>query len=258
MSPIHFYQSLAMLCALGLLACHSSAQSIEGVPAAPLAKEGQRPSHVPKGYTLAYQQDFEKPASFSDFVFTDVKAWRHGNENDNGYLELHGKSAYKPKHRSPYNIALIKVGKADSFVLDVDMKQIGREYGHRDLCVFFGFNDPEHYYYTHIATKGDKNAHQVFVVNDKPRTPITTDRTKGVDWGKNQWKHIRVVRDADEGTIAVYFDDMTKPVQTASDKTFTSGFVGFGSFDDTGRIDNVRLWAKKFEKKTSEGFSSKP
>ena len=32
---------------------------------------------------------------------------------------------------------------------------------------------------------------------------------------------------------------MTLPIMTATDKTFGDGFVGFGSFDDTGKVDNI-------------------
>lgn len=216
------------------------------------------PKHVPEGYRLVYEQDFGKTRSLDDFVFSDPAAWRLGStEEGESFLELHAASNYKPKHRSPFNIALLKVGQVGSFVLDVDMKQVGREYGHRDLCVFFGFNDPDHYYYTHMATQGDQNAHQVFIVNDAPRTPVTTDRTKGVDWGTDIWRHVRVVRDAEEGTVAVYFEDMDKPVQVASDKNFASGYVGFGSFDDVGRIDNIRLWSKSITDKPCKHFKAK-
>ena len=37
---------------------------------------------------------------------------------------------------------------------------------------------------------------------------------------------------------------MTKPIMKAEDKTFQTGYVGFGSFDDTGRFRNVSLNTK--------------
>ncbi len=40
-------------------------------------------------------------------VFSDPKAWRFAKDGDNGSLELHGKSDYNPKDRSPFNIALV-------------------------------------------------------------------------------------------------------------------------------------------------------
>ena len=46
------------------------------------------------------------------------------------------------------------------------------------------------------------------------------------------------------GKIDVYFDDMTKPVMTATDKTFSSGKVGIGSFDDAGNFDQIAVYAQ--------------
>ena len=42
-----------------------------------------------------------------------------------------------------------------------------------------------------------------------------------------------------DGTIKVYFDDMKTPILEAKDTTFGAGQVGFGSFDDTARFDDV-------------------
>jgi hypothetical protein len=41
----------------------------------------------------------------------------------------------------------------------------------------------------------------------------------------------------------VFFDNMDEPIMTAEDRRFERGTVGFGSFDDTGRFDDVRLRA---------------
>lgn len=200
---------------------------------------------VPSGYQLVYEQSFDGPAAMNDFRFTDPRAWRWAENDGNGALELHGASAYDPPHRSPQNIALLATIQLESFVLEARLRQTGRDYGHRDMCVFFGFTDPARYYYGHIATKADDHAHNVFLVNGKPRTKIASKTTEGVDWGRNEWKRVRLVRDAEKGEIQVFFDDLSKPVMTATDKTFAKGWVGFGSFDDVGMIDDVKLWAPK-------------
>jgi len=44
------------------------------------------------------------------------------------------------------------------------------------------------------------------------------------------------------GEIEVYFDDVQEPVMRTVDKTFCAGRVGFGSFDDKGDFDAVRLY----------------
>ena len=205
-------------------------------------------SHVPSGYKLLYEQTFEKPDSISQFQMTDRKAWKYSSEEKGGALELAAQSKYKPEVRSPVNIALIKEKVFGDFVLEADLIQTGREYGHRDMCIFFGFQKPTQFYYVHAATKADPNAHNIFIVNEKDRTNIAKTTTGGVNWGLNIWHKIRVERKLGTGVIKVYFDDMTIPIMVAEDKTFGEGFIGFGSFDDTGKVDNIKIWGPSLGK----------
>ena len=165
-------------------------------------------------------------------------------ENGNQVYSLHDKSQYKPPVRSPLNIARAEGVKVSDFVLQARMKQTGKEYGHRDMCLFFGYQDPSHFYYVHIATKADAHANSIFLVNGEPRVSIAQERTDGTDW-KTGYHDVRIVRDVSAGTIEVFFDDMDTPIMRTVDKTFGAGEVGFGSFDDTGNIDNVILWGAK-------------
>jgi len=55
----------------------------------------------------------------------------------------------------------------------------------------------------------------------------------------------------------MYFDNMEEPLMEARDKTFGSGFVGFGSFDDSGKIDNIRIWSPGQESSATGFFSRK-
>jgi hypothetical protein len=209
--------------------------------AAGMSKAGAA-DHLPNGYKLLYEQAFDKPSAIEDFQMTDSKAWKVSMEENGGALELVKQSHYNPKVRSPINIALIKSKTFGDFVLEADLKQTGKEYGHRDMCLFFGFQDPSHFYYTHLATKADDHAHNIFIVNNEPRLKIARQTTAGVNWGLEVWHKVRLERKLSDGTIKVYFDDMTLPIMTAEDKTFGAGFIGFGSFDDTGKIDNIRIW----------------
>ena len=203
-----------------------------------------------------YSQKFDSAEAMKEFRFTDPGAWQLGRDGDNQYLELAKQSDYKPPHRSPVNIALLADRQVEDFTLEADLLQTGRDYGHRDMVVFFGFQDPAHYYYAHIATATDPHAHNIFIVNDAPRVKISTFTTQGFDWGQNKWQKLRVTRDTKTGEIAVYMNDMTKPIMTATDKTFVRGWIGFGSFDDTGRIDNIQLFAPQAHSKQAEFFQS--
>jgi hypothetical protein len=217
-----------------------------------------KPNWVPEAYKLLYEQNFQSPAALKDFAFTDVKAWKvapvKGSKGGLA-LELAVQSKYQPPFRSPVNIALLADKVFTDFILEVDLKQTGREYGHRDMCLFYGVESPAHFYYTHLATKADEHAHNVFIVKDAPRTKIARKTTEGVNWGLEVWHKVRLERKGSDGTIKVYYDDMTQPIMVAQDTTFPSGYIGFGSFDDTGMVDNIRIWGPAMEMKKTEFFS---
>jgi hypothetical protein len=213
------------------------------------ATAADKPAGVPDGYKLVYAQDFAKGEAIKDFAFPDPAAWRMAQMDGKRFLEQHKNADYKPPHRSPTNFGLIAGTKVGDFVLDVEAQQTSKEYGHRDMVFVFGYQGPAKYYYAHIATKGDDNANQIFIVNDAPRTKITKTGNAGNDWGgPDVWKTVRVERKLADGTIKVYFDDLAKPIMQAQDKTFGAGWVGFGTFDDTCRVRSVKVYAPTAEK----------
>jgi hypothetical protein len=222
----------------------------------PPAKSG--PGDEKTGFPLVYKQDFESPASIGGFVFSDPASWFLTGGNGGGRaLEFAGRGDYKPKVRSPNIVGLIDGMVFGDFVLEADVLQTGREYGHRDMCVFFGFRDSTQFYYVHLASQADPNAHNVFIVKDAPRTSIAEETTDGVRWIDGHWHHIRLERFTGEGLVKVYFDDMDTPIMIAHDKSFTEGYIGIGSFDDSGKIDNIRIWSPDAGKSESPFFSKK-
>ena len=218
-------------------------------------------AEIPKNYKLQYEQNFEKPESLKDFLFTDPSAWKLSKDGDNTSLELFGKSKNEPKHRSPFNIALLADKVFGDFVLDVELQSTVKPYPHQDMCLFFGFTATNKFYYTHIAVKPDpikaeSHAHDIFIVNDAPRLAVAKEVSNGVVWGDKMWHKIRVERKLSDGTINVYFDDMSKPIQTGAEKTFGAGYIGFGSFDDMGKVDNIKIYSPRVTKKRTEFFRS--
>ena len=149
--------------------------------------------------------------------------------------------------RSPFNFALLKDVEVTDFVLDVNLRSTNRVYGHQDLCLFFGYQDPGHFYYVHLGRKADAHANSIFLVDGKPRVSIARERTDGTDWSRG-WHRARVRRDVQSGRIEVFFDDLEKPVMITENKRFVWGRVGIGSFDDTGSFDVIRLRGRKREK----------
>ena len=159
-------------------------------------------------------------------------------------LEQFRESQYQPQVRSPLNIALAKGVNLGDFVLDVEVRSTGRDYGHRDLCLFFNHQDSSHFYYVHLGKQANAAANSIFRVNGKPRISIAEKRTQGTPW-TDGWHHVRIVRTVQDGLIQVYFDDMKTPAMIAHDRTFTHGRLGLGSFDDTGMFDAIRIRGKK-------------
>lgn len=200
---------------------------------------------IPQGYEVVYETDFSDPNVLSDFRFTDPDSWRLTPIEGTTCLELYKKvGAYKPPVRSPHAIALLATVQVGDFILEVDVESTNITAGaHRDSCFFFGLTNPSNFYYVHIATSADPHAHNVFLVNNAPRTPIATFTTQGVAWGVGLRHRVRIERTLADGAIRVFFNDLEKPVMEAKDETFGWGYVGVGSFDDTTRFYALRLYA---------------
>lgn len=198
----------------------------------------------PEKPALLFSTDFESP-NRKNWQPTDSTAWTFLNDSlGNGVYALSGNSQYQPPFRSPHNISLRKDICVTDFVLELDMKQTGRIYGHQDLCVFFGYQDSSHFYYVHLGRKADAHANSIFLVNEAPRVSIATERTEGTAW-TTDWHHVKLTRNTKTGEIQVWFDDMKNPVMKTNDKSFLWGKIGVGSFDDEGHFDNIRLWGQK-------------
>ena len=199
-----------------------------------------------KKLPLLYETAFDKGAD--DWHPTEKDTWKVAEADGNKfYSQYTRKDTYKPPFRSPFHISLLKDVIASDFELKLRVRSTVADYGHRDVCLFFGYQDPSHFYYVHLGKVADPNSCQVMIVNKAPRKAITKKTAKGIGWD-DKWHDVRIVRRVEDGTIEVYFDDMKTPVLTAEDKTFAWGQVGVGTFDDTADFDDVKLWGKKAEK----------
>jgi hypothetical protein len=152
------------------------------------------------------------------------------------------KSAYAPPHRSPLHLAVREGLELSSFALDLDLRSTHASYGHRDLVLVLGWQDPAHFYYVHLGQQADATSHGVFLVDGAARRRLEGERGAGTPWGE-RWHRVRLVRDAASGAIELYFDALAVPHLRVVDRRFPSGAIGFGSFDDTGRFDALRLYA---------------
>jgi hypothetical protein len=192
---------------------------------------------------VVFQEDFESGAE--RWHPLDEKQWQI-KKTDKGqvYSQHEKKSNYKPPHRSPTNVALLKDVSVGEMELTAKVLSTHADYGHRDAVIVFGYQDPAHFYYVHLGKQADDHANQIFIVNDAARTKISLTSTTGTNWD-DKWHTVRVVRQPESGEIAIFFDDMEKPVMTAKDKTFGAGRIGVGTFDDTSDWDDIVIRGTK-------------
>ncbi len=201
-----------------------------------------------KELPLLLNEDFEKGPE--RWEATDAKAWKVIDGKTGKAYNQFQASAYKPPHRSPLNISLVKDLNVGNFVLEAEVQSTSKTGAHRDMCLFFGYQDSAHFYYVHIAGAAgakDPNANGVFIVNAADRKKVSEPSPHDQKWD-DEWHQVKIVRKVADGMIEIYFDDMKKPIMTAKDKTFTWGRVGIGSFDDSGNWDNVKLRGAKAAK----------
>jgi len=210
---------------------------------------------APPGWDLVYAQDFEGDELALDFVASDPSAWRIAEEDGNRFLEQYAQSEYAPPYRSPLNLAVLAGPYVGDFVLELDVMQTGREYAHRDACFFFGVQDPAHLCYAHLASQADENAHHIQLVAGADRAPVTLHRGFGVEWGDGVWHRVRLERSLALERLTVWLDDRPEPVLEARRGAMQEGWMGLGTFDDSARFDNLRLYAPSYEVRSPYFFS---
>ena len=217
--------SLAIIVCLSMAALSSGAEQCDGLP-------------------LIFADDFEQGAGH--WRPADPGAWKITETDGQGKVyDQHRQSAYKPPHRSPSNLSLLKGIVVGDFVLLVKARSTAfKAGGHRDCCIFFGYQDDKHFYYAHQGLVRDAISNQFLKVDDGPRKPFGKTNA-GSPWGDDAWHQIKLVRRVKEGTIELYFDDMTKPAKTAVDKDFVWGRIGLGCFGETVQWDDVKLYGRK-------------
>ncbi len=190
-----------------------------------------------------------------DFESGDARAWRPNLPQNWRVSDEEGSLAFHllaPGEMgsivAPTSWAVLKGFDVESFVLTGQVKcKADSKNPHRDMVVVFHFQDPTHFNYVHFSASSDDKHNIIGLVNGKDRVKINNEPAgktipRLID---DKFHDFIVTYEGKTGKVLVYMDDLTTPIMTAVDRTFTHGLVGIGSFDDTGCFDNIRLWGKK-------------
>jgi glucose/arabinose dehydrogenase len=156
----------------------------------------------------------------------------------------------RPGPRRPFEYAVLTKGPVLGNVqIDAEVRlDTPVEITNRDVIVVFGHRSDTEFYYAHLSTDNTIYPHNgIFLVNNADRLRIEDQWNEVLSRGAPpaitdaEWHRVRVVRCADSGETAVYVDGSKNPLMTTVNTTFNSGRVGFGSFDNIGRIRNLTV-----------------
>jgi hypothetical protein len=160
----------------------------------------------------------------------------------------------RPGPRRPFEYAVLTTGpEFGSVQIDAQVRiDTPVEITNRDVIIVFGWQSDTQFYYAHLSTDNTIYPHNgIFRVDNADRVriehqwngmigapPATTDQ---------EWHNVRVTHCAETGEIAVYVDGSDLPLMTAVDNTFGFGRVGFGSFDNIGRLRDLTVTGSAVE-----------
>ncbi|MEV7232243.1 PQQ-dependent sugar dehydrogenase [Polymorphospora sp. NPDC051019] len=158
----------------------------------------------------------------------------------------------RPGPRRPFEYAVLTAGPTFGAV-QIDAKvrlDTPVEVTNRDVIIVFGWKSDTEYYYAHLSTDNMIYPHNgIYKVNnaDRERIDHQWNGWRGAPPAiiDAEWHQVRVKHLPATGEIAVYVDGAKDPLMTAVDKTFDSGRVGFGSFDNIGRVKDVKVVGTK-------------
>ncbi|MEV1328066.1 PQQ-dependent sugar dehydrogenase [Micromonospora costi] len=155
----------------------------------------------------------------------------------------------RPGPRRPFEYAVLTAGPEFAAVDITAQVRLDTpvEVTNRDVIIVFGYRSDTEFYYAHLSTDNTILPHNgIFKVNNADRERIDyqwNGRSRGAapaivdaDWHTVRVRHLPAT-----GEIAVYVDGAKDPLMTARDTTFGSGRVGFGSFDNVGRLRDLSV-----------------
>lgn len=200
--------------------------------------------YINKSGELDYAQQESYSSLSSDWKFENPKLWK----NDGSILSLMKAGKQDWSIRRPGAVAtLATTNTISSFRLSADIRSTEEVINHgRDLIIVWGYQSPTQFYYAHLSNDNSIMPHNgIFLVDGSDRKRIDHQGVAGAPEERladKAWHQVVVHRNTKTGDIAVFLDDVTTPLLTATDFSILEGHVGFGSFDNIGEIKNLVIY----------------
>ncbi len=191
-----------------------------------------------------------------DFEDGQAEGWKPNIPENWRVVKMDGSMVYElvspgihGEIRAPTSYSTLSEHDVTSFEINGRLKcKTESSNPHRDMCVIFHFQDPTHFYYVHFSASSDGLHNIIGLVNGADRVKINSESPGESVFRLTdmEWHRFKVSYDAETGEVKAFLDDMETPILTAVDRTLAHGFVGVGSFDDTGYFDDITLKGKKY------------
>jgi glucose/sorbosone dehydrogenase len=181
-----------------------------------------------------------------DWAPVTPATWRFGRRE----VVLAEAGVERPGPRRPFEYAVLTKGpRLGSVQLTGEVRlDTPVEVTNRDVVLIFGHRSDTEFYYAHLSSDNTIYPHNgIFVVNNADRQRLDDQWDPVLSRGAPpaitdaDWHDVKLRHCADTGEIAVYLDGSRFPLMTAVDRTFDSGRVGFGSFDNIGRLRDLTV-----------------
>lgn len=175
-----------------------------------------------------------------DWAVPDPNDWGIAADADTPALILKtGKEPPSSGPRRPFQFAIAQTAPFSKVKIDADVMPLGRS-----LMIVFAYRDAGHFDYAHLSTDtGSKESHHngIFHVYGGERVRISSEAGPPAFAETRRWYHVVLTNNGGTGEINVTVDGQAVPALHAVDLSLTSGKVGLGSFDETGKFKNVKI-----------------
>jgi hypothetical protein len=203
---------------------------------ADLARHGQRVALVVPGASPRHWD----PLTDEKWSFEGTPRW--------GEVVLTEPGTAPTGPRRPFEYAIVTKGPELSSVAISAQVRIDEavEVTNRDVIIVWNYQSPTKFHYAHLSTDNTIYPHNgIFVVDDADRLRLDDQWDPAASRGAApaitdaDWHDVLVTHDTRTGRIEVRLDGAREPLMTATDTTLTHGRIGFGSFDNFGRVRHV-------------------
>ena len=204
----------------------------------------KEPAKVPAEYKIVVKESFGNERALKLFEIYPSGQWLIAKKGHPGKtLKYIADHKITVENVCPITKAILRTDNFESFILEFDVEQSGRDYDCRDFSVIFNFKDEENYDFIHFASVANEVTHGIFTFDSGKLTMLTKEASaQPVSWGIHQWHSIRIEAGLEQNKIKVFFNN--KILWELDDFGEISGRIGFGAPDGAAKIDNVKIWSK--------------